>query len=238
LLSSLRYDRVGLIDVGDALVLIALNDDARIAYIDQADAVIAQRAEQLYLVERDHLAIVSHQSVDGSRRLGSIAWETSNGIPLSNGTEATTSLATSFNAGALGTAAQLVGLGQTMLDMAVEYAKVRTQFGKAIGSFQAIQHQLCDALLQLEFARPQVYRAAWSLATGYDEQDVDVSMAKAYASAAAEKVAKVALQVHGAIGYTTEYDLHLWMKRAWCLSRIYGDAGWHRRRIGAELLNQ
>jgi alkylation response protein AidB-like acyl-CoA dehydrogenase len=137
--------------------------------------------------------------------------------------------------GTLGTAAQLVGLGARMLDMTVEHVKSRHQFGVPVGSFQAVKHHLADALLRLEFARPAVYRAAWSLANGAPAAARDVSMAKAMASDAAEFAGRQALQCHGAIGYTVEYDLHLYLKRAWALARAWGDAHHHRDLVGAAL---
>ena len=106
-----------------------------------------------------------------------------------------------------------------------------------IGSFQAVKHHLANVALALEFARPLVYRAAWSSATGDPGRPVHVSTAKAHASDAASLAARVALQVHGAIGYTTEYDLHLWMKRAWVLAATWGDAPWHRARVGRAILD-
>jgi alkylation response protein AidB-like acyl-CoA dehydrogenase len=136
---------------------------------------------------------------------------------------------------ALGTAAQLVGLGQAMLDLTVGYVKERRQFGVPVGSFQAVKHHLADALKELSFARPAVYRAAYSIATAAAEARRDVSMAKAMASYAASFAARVALQCHGAIGYTVEYDLHLWLKRTWALSRAWGDASWHRERVARVL---
>ena len=130
---------------------------------------------------------------------------------------------------ALAAAAQLVGLGQRMLDMTVDYVKQREQFGVPIGSFQAVKHQLADALKELAFARPAVWRAASTL------EPRDVSMAKAMASDAAAFVARRALQCHGAIGYTVEYDLHRFLKQTWVLARSFGDAAWHRDRIAKEL---
>jgi alkylation response protein AidB-like acyl-CoA dehydrogenase len=137
---------------------------------------------------------------------------------------------------ALGAAAQLVGLGQRMLDMTVEHVKGREQFGVPIGSFQAVKHHLADALKELAFARPAVRRAAWSLATAAPTTTCDVSVAKALASDAASVVARHALQCHGAIGYTVEYDLHTYLKRTWRLARTHGDAAWHRARIYDELV--
>ena len=140
-----------------------------------------------------------------------------------------------FDRGAWGTSAFLIGLGQRMLDITVDYVKEREQFGVPIGSFQAVKHHLADAALQLAFARPAVQRAAWSLAVADEHATRDVSMAKAMASDAALLVGRKALQCHGAIGYTEEADLHLFLKRSWALARTWGDADWHRDRIGQAL---
>jgi alkylation response protein AidB-like acyl-CoA dehydrogenase len=122
-----------------------------------------------------------------------------------------------------------------MIKMAADYARERQQFGKPIGSFQAVKHLLADARVKLEFARPATYRAAWSLATSQPTVSHDASMAKAMASDAADRAARVALQVHGAIGYTWECDLHFFMKRTWALSRAWGDASTHRQLVLASI---
>jgi alkylation response protein AidB-like acyl-CoA dehydrogenase len=171
--------------------------------------------------------LTRRESVDGSRRLfeSTAVWRAygwpANPIP---------------DRGAYATAAQLLGLADRMIELTVDYAKERKQFGVPIGSFQAVKHHLANARLALEFARPLVYRAAYSIAHDDPERSVHVSMAKAQASDAASVAARVALQCHGAIGYTTEYDLHLYMKRAWALARAWGDAAWHRRRIEHTIL--
>jgi len=123
-----------------------------------------------------------------------------------------------------------------MLDLTVAYVAERRQFGVPVGSFQAVKHHLADARLALEFARPLVYRAAWSLTHGADGTPVHVSMAKATASDAAHQAGRAALQCHGAIGYSYEYDLHLFLKRAWALEATWGDAPWHRARVGRAIL--
>jgi alkylation response protein AidB-like acyl-CoA dehydrogenase len=123
-----------------------------------------------------------------------------------------------------------------MIDQTVAYVSERKQFGVPIGSFQAVKHHLADALLAVAFAEPLVWRAAYSMAEADPEASVHVSMAKASASDAAQKVTDVALQCHGAIGYTVECDLHLFMKRAWSLIRRSGDARLHRRRVSRHLL--
>ncbi len=148
--------------------------------------------------------------------------------------------ALAFDRGALAAAADLVGVARRLLDTTVAYVKVRHQFGKPIGSFQAVKHHLANALLGLELARPMVWRAAYTFqdetyAGGHPERGQHVSMAKARASDAAIATARAALQCHGAIGYTVEYDLHLWMKRAWALAAAWGDAAWHRARVGASM---
>jgi alkylation response protein AidB-like acyl-CoA dehydrogenase len=119
-------------------------------------------------------------------------------------------------------ASQLVGLARAILQLAVDYAKVRRQFGKPIGAFQAVQHHLVDALLKLEFAAPAVHRAAWELEQDTADAELAVRAAKLFASEAADLASRKSLQVHGAIGYTLEHDLHLWMKPAWVLSASWG----------------
>jgi hypothetical protein len=122
-----------------------------------------------------------------------------------------------------------------MLDMTVDYVKRREQFGVPVGSFQAIKHALANALVAIEFARPVVLAAGWALASGTADAATLVSAAKIRASEAARLTARTAIQCHGAMGYTTEYDLHLFVKRAWALVPSWGDPGWHRARIAESL---
>jgi len=136
-----------------------------------------------------------------------------------------------YEFGALATAAQLVGAGQAMLDRSVEYAKQRSQFGRPIGSYQAIKHQLADVHIALELARPLVFGAALSLGAESPDTSRDVSAAKAAASDAALLSARTALQVHGAIGYTAENDLSHWLLRVQALHSAWGDPSLHRRRV-------
>ena len=144
--------------------------------------------------------------------------------------------ALAFDRGALAAAAYLVGLSERMIDVAAEYARQREQYGRPIGVNQAVKHLLADALLKVEFAKPAVYRAAWSVAEDEPTRARDVSMAKAFASDAAYRTSRSAMQVHGAIGYTWEADLQLWMKKAWALQRAWGDATFHRRRVAEVVL--
>jgi alkylation response protein AidB-like acyl-CoA dehydrogenase len=135
--------------------------------------------------------------------------------------------------GVLLCAAQQVGLGQALLDVSVGYAKTRQQFGRPIGEYQAIKHHLASAMVELEFARPLVYGAA--LSYGTPDFARDVSAAKAAASGASYGLAKAALQVHGAIGYTDEYDPSLWIRKARALYSAWGSVAVHRARVMSAL---
>ncbi|BBY56294.1 acyl-CoA/acyl-ACP dehydrogenase [Mycobacterium koreense] len=139
--------------------------------------------------------------------------------------------ATAYEFGALATAAQLVGAGTALLDASVEYAKQRTQFGRVIGSYQAIKHKLADVHIAVEMARPLIYGAALSLAEGSADTARDVSAAKVAAADAALLAAQSALQTHGAIGFTAEHDLSLWLLRVQALRPAWGNPAAHRRRV-------
>ncbi|HEY7520892.1 MAG TPA: acyl-CoA dehydrogenase family protein [Methylomirabilota bacterium] len=133
--------------------------------------------------------------------------------------------------GAVGAAAEMLGAARRCLDMAVDYAKVREQFGQPIGSFQAIRHKCADMLLDVENSFAAVYYAAWALEHDAEDGPLAASVAKAYVSEASRKVCGDAIQVHGGIGFTWEYDLHLYFKRAKAIEPLYGDADHHRELI-------
>ncbi len=123
-----------------------------------------------------------------------------------------------------------------MLDMTVDYVRERHQFGVPVGSFQAVKHQLADTPLQLSFARPAVHRAAWSLAhRRADPRTATCRWPRRWHPTRRSRRRTPALQCHGAIGYTVEHDLHLYLKRAVALSRSWGTADEHRRRVAASL---
>jgi hypothetical protein len=142
---------------------------------------------------------------------------------------------TAWQRGVLGAAAELVGLARRMIAMTVGHVSSRTQFGVPIGSFQAVKHHLASALLAVEFAAPTVARAGAALADGDADRARAVATAKALSSDAATQVARATIQCHGALAYTTEYDLHLYAKRAWALAADWGSAAWHRARVAEDL---
>ena len=137
---------------------------------------------------------------------------------------------------ALMSAAQLIGVAEAMLQQATDYAKIRSQFGQPIGAFQAVKHQLASAAVALEFARPAVWVAAQALHDGLATAPAAVSHAKIAAGDAATSIAETAIQVHGAMGYTYEVDLHFWMKRSWALTAAWGDRAFHLARLDAAVI--
>ena len=157
-----------------------------------------------------------HESIDPSRPLYDVtaigqAWQAD--------------IRRAYDFGALATAAQLVGAAEALLRDTVDYAKQRAQFGRVIGSYQAIKHKLADVHIAIELARPLLYGAALSL------EARDVSAAKAAASEAGLLAARSALQTHGAIGFTKEHDLSLWLLRVQALRSAWGTPEAHRRRV-------
>ena len=162
----------------------------------------------------DGVAGDAHDSLDPSRKLFDIS---------ASGAGWAADVQRAREYGALATAAQLIGAGQAMLDASVAYAKQRSQFGRLIGSYQAIKHKLADVHIALELARPLVYGAALSLGANAPETARDVSAAKVAAAEAGLLAARSALQTHGAIGFTQEHDLGLLLLRAQALRSAWGD---------------
>ncbi len=165
----------------------------------------------------NRFALHPAKSIDPLRKLAvaKFTYSSSNGTPRTG---------TGHENGAVLTAAQLIGLSQRMVDMSVDYAKDRHQFGKPIGSFQAIKHQLANVYTQIEFTRPMVHLAAIKGGRA-------VHTAKVAAIDTAMLAAETAIQVHGGMGYTFEVDLHLFMKRAWALCGEWGDRNYHMKKL-------
>jgi alkylation response protein AidB-like acyl-CoA dehydrogenase len=213
------------------IVVTAASGRAAVPFGAEADLLLIERDGVVQAVEpADLITGDPLTSVDRSRPFAEVNW--SKAIPLSGADPAL------FRArAAAATAAVLCGLAAHLIETTAGYVKERRQFGVPIGSFQAVKHHLADALIALEHARPAVYYAAWSIATGQPTLSRDASFAKAYANEAAGLAARVALQCHGAIGYTYEHDLHLWLKRVWSLRLAWGDTPHHRRQVAAAVLH-
>lgn len=162
------------------------------------------------------------RSLDPARRL---AAPLPGGEPLATGPAVADAARHATDWAALATAAQSLGVGAALLDRTVAYVKQRAQFGTRIGAFQAVKHRLADVLVRLEFARPLVLGAALTTAPR------DIAAAKVTAGEAAYGAARAALQLHGAIGYTAEFDLSLWLTKARALRSAWGDPGVWRGRV-------
>jgi alkylation response protein AidB-like acyl-CoA dehydrogenase len=170
-------------------------------------------------------------TVDQTRRLARITFDATPARLVGVEGAAASGLARTLDKAALALAAEQVGGAQRALDMAVEYAKVRHQFGVPIGSFQAIKHKASEVLLRLESARAAAYFGAWSVADDSDEVPVVASLAKAYCSDAFFHAAAENIQIHGGVGFTWEHDAHLYFKRAASGQQFLGDPAYHREQL-------
>ncbi len=148
-----------------------------------------------------------------------------------------TNLPHAFDVASAALAAELVGGMQRTLDITVEYAKTRKQFGKPIGTFQAVQHQCADMYLETESSRSAVYYAGCALEENAPDAPVAVSIAKMYASDAGRTVGNRGIQIHGGMGFTWENDLHLYYRRAKASENAFGDATFHRERIASLIID-
>lgn len=224
---------IGELVAGTAQVALGLAVNPFVQDAGAAKALLLEADNGLHLVDADVVELTAEKSVDYSRRLAKVDWTPSDATLLSN---ASTAAAEANTRAALFTAAELLGLSDTMLALTTGYVAERKQFGVAIGTFQAIKHHCANAVLKIEFAKPLVWRAAYSLAIGDPDAATHVSMAKSAASDAADFVGRVAMQCHGGIAYTVEYDLHLYLKRAWALIQQDGSAASHRRKVADSVL--
>jgi alkylation response protein AidB-like acyl-CoA dehydrogenase len=218
---------------GETMVAAQLGDGDLVPHGSQAPLIVLRAGDGLRLYERAALPLEACTTIDGSRGAARLRSR-----PLGGGTLLTADpvvIETAWRRGVLATSALLTGLSRRMLELTVGYVRQREQFGAPVGSFQAIKHALANALVAVEFARPMVLAAAWYQASGAPEAANHVSAAKVAAADAARLVTRTAIQCHGAMGYTTEYELHLFAKRAWALIPSWGSPDWHRARLAAAL---
>lgn len=193
-------------------------------------------------VERDAAGVTveSMAAMDESRKLYTVAAE---GLELGadalvvRGGAAEAALRRATMETTVAVCAELVGVMGWVLRSTVEYAKTREQFGRAIGSFQAVQHQCANMLLWLESSRSATYYAAWAVSVGDPQAEEMVSIAKAYCSDAARQLGNAGMQVHGGIGITWEHDFQLYYKRAKSSEILFGDATYHRERIARRIID-
>lgn len=202
--------------------------------------VVARNGRELVVVLLDPkgLDIRRTPSMDETRKLYTI---TLDGVSVDQRDvirDAADAIASAIDVATVTLCAEMVGAMQWILDTTVEYAKTRQQFGRAIGSFQAVQHQCADMLLYTESSRSATYYAAWTLSHNPAAAPLAVSVAKSYCSDAAREVANRGVQVHGGIGFTWEHDLQLYYKRSKAAETLFGDATFHRERIARLVLDE
>ena len=185
----------------------------------------------------DRIRIRRMPSLDRTRQLYSVAFDEAPAEVLARGEGAQAALDRAMDIATVALVAEMVGGMQRILELSVEYAKTRRQFGKPIGQFQSVQHQCADMLLLTESSRSAAYYAAWALNEGTADARTAVSVAKAYASEAYREVGNRGIQVHGGMGFTWENDIHLYYRRAKASEIAFGDAAFHRERIARTVVD-
>lgn len=223
------------IAAGQARVAVGHPVNPLVADAEVADLLLLWHEDEIHAVEPGKVRASLQASIDRSRRLYQVEWAPAAGTRICAAGAGRALWEGVVNRAALATAAQLVGLAQRMLDLGIDYSAQRKQFGKPVGSFQAVKHHLADVAVKIEFARPVVFRAAYGLARNDPRQAVQVSHAKLAAADTATLAARRSLQVHGAMGYTWESDLQMFMKRAWALEPAWGDRAFHKTRVAAHI---
>lgn len=232
MLAALAPDHPALADPA-ATIAIAHPANPVVAFADRAAAILLQQDGETYVATPDQVTLTPVPTIDPLRRLFRVEWDAAKATRLGKG-----DWDLALDRAALFSAAMGLGLAQRSIDLAVDYAKERQQFGKPIGSYQAVKHHLATAQVAIEFAQPVVMAAAADIG----EQDVHsrarVSHAKIVALEAADKAARASIQVHGAMGYSWEVDVHLFLKRALALTQSWGTPAFHRARITERLFTQ
>jgi alkylation response protein AidB-like acyl-CoA dehydrogenase len=236
-------------DVRVASVLrTAVSGEARIALshpanpfalgAEQASHVLVLKDQEIHLLTREQVSLESHRSIDALRSLSRITGSLDAATCIARGAHAQAAIARAFERGALLTGAECAGLCEALVALAVNYASDRSQFGKKIGSYQSIKHQLANVQVKLEFARPVLYAAATQADALTVRSRFAVSHAKLAATEAVDLAGRTAVQVHGAMGYSWEVDVHFYLKRALGLTGMWGDRSFHMRRAQQQLFLQ
>ena len=220
------------IAAGEAIVTVQLGGAPFAVDGDIADLLILDAGDELHAVPRASYEAVQVATEDRARRLFEVTATTGAHTLMPGGRDVDRRAG---EVASVATASVLNGVSSKLLALSIDYASTRHQFGRPIGSFQAVKHELATLHLAVESARAATWYGAYALARDLDDRTEAASVAKAAASDAAARVNRGALQVHGGIGFTWEHDLHLWLKRGLALQAAYGDAAAHRA-VAADLL--
>jgi alkylation response protein AidB-like acyl-CoA dehydrogenase len=224
---------------GDGVIL----DGEKILVPDAASAdffLVATSDGKRHLVERgaDGVTVTAEPAIDPTRRFSSVRLEGVRVAAADTLPGAEADYYPVFFRLCVALAAESTGIAQRTMEMAVEYAKDRQQFGRPIGAYQAVSHRCAQMLLETENARSAVYGAAWTADAEPESLPLAASMAKAYAGDAGWRVPDASIQVHGGIGFTWEHDLHFFLKRGRSNAAIFGDSKWHRERVADAVLSR
>ena len=197
--------------------------------------VVAARSDagiDLYIVEAADAVATALQSLDFSRPSASVEFTSSTAVRLTTGGAGLSALERGLDIALLAIGADQLGGAQYCFDMTLEYIKLRRQFNREIGSFQAVKHRMADALIQVEMARAGLERVTWEHS---ENLSADAAVTKAWGSDAFNALAAEAIQLHGGVGFTWEHDAHLYFRRARFDAAFLGDAGFHRERVATLL---
>ncbi|MEJ5254105.1 MAG: acyl-CoA dehydrogenase family protein [Acidimicrobiales bacterium] len=229
-IATIAWSPVAAEPAGDGWVLTGRAEPA--VYAPSADVAVVRSPDAVFAVDlRDGVRPTAEPAMDRTREVGWLVFDRTPALRI-GGADA---LERFGDLGATAYAAELLGIAARSLDLAVAYAKQREQFGRPIGSFQAVKHRCADMLVDVEGMRSCVYYAAWCVAADDPDRSIAASTAKTWCSDAARRVTASTLQVHGGIGFTWESDVHLFLKRSQLDERAFGDAVFHRRRLASLL---
>jgi alkylation response protein AidB-like acyl-CoA dehydrogenase len=221
---------------GEALLAVGHPINPLVAHADGAKALLLAHADEVHLVPAASATLTRRESLDEFRRLFEVAWTPTAATRIADAETGRRLWAEALQRGALLTAGEALGLATGAIELAVDYAKVREQFGKPIGVNQAVKHMLADQQVKLSFARPVVLAAAADFEADDLVSAARVSHAKLAATAAADSAARTAVQVFGAMGMTAEAGVHFYIKRALALLNAWGAPAFHRDRIADRVL--
>ncbi len=224
--ADLRAEWLAALAAGDLIATLAMPPRLPFAADAEAAGLVLLAEADVVQVARP---VAGYRSVDAARSLSEVA-----GYRVL-ASDAGAAVARALDMGALACSAQLLGAGLALLEASVRHARLRTQFGRPVGAFQAVKHKLADVAIALEFARPLLEAAAAAIAADAATAARDVSAAKVACGDAAHLAARAALQAHGAIGYTAEHDLSLWLTKVRALVPAWGSQAEHRERVMAAL---
>jgi alkylation response protein AidB-like acyl-CoA dehydrogenase len=190
-----------------------------------ADLFVVAAGDQWFVVD-EGANVTPKKGFDLTRTIGSVSFDGTGAEPLER-----PGLQPGANITIAAACAEMVGTASKVLDLTVQYSKEREQFGRPIGSFQAIKHKCAEMMADLEPSRAAAYYAGWAVASDAEDADLAVSVAKSFGSEALARVAAEGVQVHGGIAFTWEHDMHLYQKRLKAMEVLFGDEAFHRERI-------